>query len=150
MIISFSDIRRIRLTYWRICPCSLFTALPICFSALLNTIITSSSCNVPHVTEMLGGKVSYHGDYPGWAYARESRLRDLCVKIYEKQYGETPKIEVIHAGLECGILSSKIEGLDCISIGPNMHNVHTSEETLEVGSVQRTWEFLCRVIAQKS
>ena len=100
-------------------------------------------------TEMLGGKVSYHGDYPGWAYARESRLRDLCVKIYEKQYGETPKIEVIHAGLECGILSSKIEGLDCISIGPNMADVHTPDEVISISSIARVWEFIKAVLAEK-
>ena len=100
-------------------------------------------------TEMLGGKVSYHGDYPGWAYARESRLRDLCVRIYEQQYGETPKIEVIHAGLECGILSSKIEGLDCISIGPNMADVHTPDEVISISSIARVWEFIKAVLAEK-
>ena len=97
-------------------------------------------------TEMLGGKVSYHGDYPGWAYARESRLRDLCVKIYEKQYGETPKIEVIHAGLECGLFSEKIPDLDCISIGPDMYDIHTSRERLEIASTERTWKFLLEVL----
>lgn len=100
-------------------------------------------------SEMLGGTVSYHGDYPGWAYARDSKLRDLCVKIYEKQYGETPKIEVIHAGLECGILSSKIEGLDCISIGPNMRDVHTPDEVISISSIARVWEFLKAVLAEK-
>lgn len=100
-------------------------------------------------TEMLGGTVNYHGDYPGWAYARESRLRDLCVKIYERQYGETPKVEVIHAGLECGILSSKIEGLDCISIGPNMADVHTPDEVISISSIARVWEFIKAVLAEK-
>lgn len=100
-------------------------------------------------TEMLGGKVSYHGDYPGWAYARNSKLRDLCVKIYEEQYGAKPKVEVIHAGLECGILSSKIEGLDCISMGPNMADVHTPDERISISSIARVWEFLKAVLAEK-
>ena len=100
-------------------------------------------------TEMLGGKVSYHGDYPGWAYARNSKLRDLCVKIYEEQYGVAPKVEVIHAGLECGILSSKIEGLDCISMGPNMADVHTPDEVISISSIARVWEFLKAVLAAK-
>lgn len=100
-------------------------------------------------TEMLGGKVSYHGDYPGWAYARNSKLRDLCVKIYEEQYGAKPKVEVIHAGLECGILSSKIEGLDCISMGPNMADVHTPDEKISISSIARVWEFLKAVLAAK-
>ena len=68
---------------------------------------------------------------------------------YREMYGKEPVVEAIHAGLECGLFTKKIDGLDSISIGPNMQNVHTSEESLEVGSVQRTWEFLCRVIAQK-
>ena len=98
------------------------------------------------MTEMLGGKVSYHGDYPGWAYARESRLRDLCVKIYEKQYGETPKIEVIHAGLECGIFSDKIPGLDCISYGPDLMDIHTVNERMSISSVMRVYDFTIELL----
>lgn len=101
------------------------------------------------LTESLGGTISYRGDYPGWPYARESKLRDLCVKIYKKQHGKEPKIEVIHAGLECGILSSKIEGLDCISVGPDMYDVHTPDEKISISSVGRVWEFLKAVLAEK-
>ena len=99
--------------------------------------------------EMLGGTVETQGDYPGWAYRPESALRDRFVAVYERMYGKKPVVEAIHAGLECGMFSNKIEDLDCISVGPNMHNVHTSEETLEVASVQRVWEFLCEVIKEK-
>ncbi len=100
------------------------------------------------LTEMLGGEVSFHGQYPGWPYARESKLRDLCVKVYEKQYGCTPKIDVIHAGLECGILASKIEGLDCISIGPDMADIHTPDERISISSIARVWEFIKGVLAE--
>lgn len=99
--------------------------------------------------DMLGGNCEIKGDYPGWAYNPKSDLRETFIKVYREMYASEPVVEAIHAGLECGLFTKKIEGLDSISIGPNMHNVHTSEETLEVGSVQRTWEFLCRVIAQK-
>lgn len=99
--------------------------------------------------DMLGGSCELKGDYPGWAYNPKSDLRETFVKVYREMYGEEPVVEAIHAGLECGLFTKKIDGLDSISVGPNMHNVHTSEETLEVGSVQRTWEFLCRVIAEK-
>ena len=101
------------------------------------------------LTEALGGSVGYHGEYPGWPYARESKLRDLCVKVYKEQYEKEPKIEVIHAGLECGILSSKIEGLDCISLGPNMYDVHTPDEKISICSIARVWEFLKAVLAEK-
>lgn len=105
--------------------------------------------SLKQMTEMLGGKISYHGDYPGWPYARESKLRDLCTKVYQEQYGEKPVVDVIHAGLECGILSSKIEGLDCISIGPNMQDVHTPDEKISISSIQRVWKFLKAVLAEK-
>ena len=99
--------------------------------------------------EMLGGECEIKGDYPGWAYNPKSDLRETFVKVYREMYGKEPVVEAIHAGLECGLFTKKIDGLDSISVGPNMHNVHTSEETLEVESVRRTWEFLCRVIARK-
>ena len=99
--------------------------------------------------DMLGGNCEIKGDYPGWAYNPNSELRETFIKVYRDMYGEEPIVEAIHAGLECGLFTKKIDGLDSISVGPNMHDVHTSEESLEVGSVQRTWEFLCRVIAQK-
>lgn len=99
--------------------------------------------------EMLGGTCEIKGDYPGWAFNPKSDLRETFIKVYKEMYGKDPVVEAIHAGLECGLFTKKIDGLDSISVGPNMHNVHTSEETLEVASVQRTWEFLCRVIAQK-
>lgn len=99
--------------------------------------------------EMLGGTCEIKGDYPGWAYRPESDLRNTFIRVYERMYGKTPVVEAIHAGLECGLFTKKIEGLDSISVGPNMHHVHTCEETLEVASVQRTWEFLCQVIAEK-
>lgn len=101
------------------------------------------------LTQSLGGDISYYGRYPGWAYARESGLRDLCVRVYEKQTGKTPKIDVIHAGLECGLLADKIEGLDCISIGPNMRDVHTPDEVISISSIARVWEFLKAVLAEK-
>lgn len=99
--------------------------------------------------EMLGGTAEVKGDYPGWAYKADSDLREAFVRVYERMYGKKPVIQAIHAGLECGMFTKKIENLDCISFGPNMHKVHTCEETLEAASVKRTWEYLCQVIAEK-
>ncbi len=101
------------------------------------------------MTQTLGGEVSYHGIYPGWPYARNSKLRELCMRKYQEQYGKDPVVEVIHAGLECGILSSKIEGLDCISIGPNLYDVHTPDERVSISSVARVWEYIKAVLAEK-
>ena len=107
------------------------------------------SCKVQSLTELLGGSVRFHGDYPAWVYARESALRDRCVAVYEAQYGEKPQIVALHAGLECGILSGKIEGLDCISFGPNLLHVHTPNERADIASVARVWEYLKAILAYK-
>ena len=102
------------------------------------------------LTELLGGSVRFHGDYPAWTYARESALRDRCVAVYEAQYGAKPQIVAIHAGLECGILSGKIDGLDCISFGPNLLHVHTPNERADIASVARVWEYLKAILAYKA
>lgn len=100
--------------------------------------------------EILGGTVQIRGDYPGWEYRPNSPLRDTFVRVYERMYGKKPEIQAIHAGLECGMFTGKIKDLDCISFGPNMQHVHTFEETLEVESVRRTWEYLCQILAEKT
>ena len=86
------------------------------------------------------------GDYPAWEYQKESRLRDTMVRVYQEMFGKNPQVVAIHAGLECGILSSKLPGLDCVSIGPEMHDIHTSRETLGIASTKRTWEFLLETL----
>ena len=96
--------------------------------------------------EQMGGEVEESDDYPAWEYKRTSLLRDVMVHTYEKMYGEKPRICALHAGLECGILSEKIEDADMVSIGPNMKNVHTPDEKLEIKSVQRCWEYLVLVL----
>ncbi len=90
--------------------------------------------------------VGIRGDYPRWDYDPDSPLREEMVTIYEKMYGVKPQIEAIHAGLECGIFQSKIPGLDCVSIGPDMQDIHTTRETLSISSVQRVWKFLLKVL----
>ncbi|MGI6029382.1 MAG: aminoacyl-histidine dipeptidase [Candidatus Heteroscillospira sp.] len=96
----------------------------------------------------LGGGIDVAGDYPGWEYAPESPLRDLMVQVYTEQYGHEPKIETIHAGLECGIFSHKLPGLDCVSFGPNLTDIHTCREKMSISSVQRVWAMLTEVIAR--
>ena len=100
-------------------------------------------------TELAGGSAGISGDYPGWAYRVESPLRDKMVKVYEEMYGTKPELMAIHAGLECGILAAKIEGLDCISFGPDMKNIHTTEETLSISSTKRVWEYLVKLLETK-
>lgn len=101
------------------------------------------------LTSMAGGEITYSGDYPAWPYARDSKLRNLCVRVFEAQYGRKPQVTVIHAGLECGILAAKKEGLDCVSIGPNLFDIHSPKERVSISSVQRVWEYLKAILAVK-
>lgn len=98
------------------------------------------------VTMLAGGTDEVTGDYPGWKYRVDSPLRETMVSLYETMYGKKPKVEAIHAGLECGLLGSKIEDLDCVSFGPDMQDIHTTEETLSISSTARVWEFLVKLL----
>ena len=91
------------------------------------------------LTETMGGTVEVFGDYSGWEYRPDSPLRDLLVEVFTEQYGHAPKIEAIHAGVECGIFAGKLPGLDCVSMGPDLTEIHTCRERLHIASVQRLW-----------
>ncbi len=94
-------------------------------------------------------EVTVRNAYPGWAYRVDSPLRDKMCAVYEKMYGSAAKLEAIHAGLECGILAGKITGLDCVSIGPDLKDVHTAQESMDIASVQRVWEYLITVLSER-
>lgn len=100
------------------------------------------------ITEFLGGEYEESGDYPGWAYDADSKIRPLMVSLYEKMYGKTPVIEAIHAGLECGVFVEKMQNVDCISFGPSLTAIHTVEEHFSIASIQRTWEFILNILKE--
>lgn len=89
---------------------------------------------------------SQMGEYPAWEYKADSRLRAVMVDTYTRMYGKAPEVLAIHAGLECGLLGEKLPGLDCVSIGPQMHDIHTSREKLDIASTERTWDFLLEIL----
>lgn len=91
-------------------------------------------------------QIDVRGEYPAWEYRKDSPLRDTMKRVYQDMYGAQPEVVAIHAGLECGLLSEKLPGLDCVSIGPNMKDIHTSRERLEIESTRRTWEFILEVL----
>lgn len=94
------------------------------------------------VTEFLGGTVTVSGDYPAWEYKPDSEMRDLMVQTYRDLFQEEPQIKAIHAGLECGIFSGKIDGLDCISFGPANFDIHTPKERLSISSTEKVWKLI--------
>lgn len=98
------------------------------------------------IAEKYKAAVEVKNAYPGWAYRKESLLRDKMVRVYEQMYGKKPMLEAIHAGLECGILAGKIDNLDCVSIGPDLENVHTAQERMSIDSVGRVWAYLLEVL----
>ena len=116
--------------------------------------IGGDSCNaleekLSALVELTGGNYVVTGDYPGWKYRVHSPLREKMVKLYAEMYGNEPRVEAIHAGLECGLLGSKISDLDCVSMGPDMKDIHTTEETLSISSTKRVWEYLVKVLETK-
>lgn len=96
----------------------------------------------------LGSNATHRARYPGWDYAPVSPIRDLWCSTVEDMLGKAPCVEAIHAGLECGILCSKMPGMDIISVGPDMWDIHTPRERLGISSTKRLYEVLCQVIAQ--
>lgn len=88
------------------------------------------------------------GYYPGWEYAKESKIRDICVSVYKDMYGKAPVVGAIHAGLECGLLMSKISGLDAISLGPDAFDAHSPNEHVSIKSVESSYELLCNILKQ--
>lgn len=104
------------------------------------------SKNLKAAAEKYCAAYSTYGEYPAWEYNEISPLRDLYASVYEELNGRKCGIEAIHAGLECGIFYDKIENLDCISVGPDMHDIHTPQERLSIKSVKAVYETVREVL----
>lgn len=101
---------------------------------------------ITSLTELLSGYVTLTGDYPAWEYRQDSPLRDLMKDIFTEQSGREPVIQALHAGVECGLFAGKIPDLDCVSFGPDMKDIHTTNESMDVESVKRTWEYTLEIL----
>ena len=86
---------------------------------------------------LAGAVVTHESEYPGWAPAAVSPLRDACVASYKKLFGVEPKVKAIHAGLECGLFTEKFPGLDMVSFGPTLRGVHAPGERLDLASLDK-------------
>ncbi len=100
------------------------------------------------VSEALGAKATVNGDYPAWVYAPNSRIRELASEVFENMYHKQPKIEAIHAGLECGFILEKIPGIDMIAFGPNAYDIHSPEERASISSMARVYEYLVNLLKE--
>ena len=106
-------------------------------------LVNKLTCLTPMIP---GGSVETRGNYPGWQYRHDSPLRDLMTEVFTEQYGHAPQIEAIHAGLECGLLGGKLPGLDCVSVGPDLDDIHTFRERLHIASTARLWAMVVEVL----
>ena len=104
---------------------------------------------VGKILALKGCELATSGDYPGWEFNKDSLLTKRAVSAYEEVYKSTPIVTGVHAGLECGILIEKKKDLDAISIGPNILNIHTVNEKLDLKSTERTWEFVKKILEIK-
>ena len=107
------------------------------------------TAKIRFVAETAGAQFRTEGEYPAWEFKKDSALRETMVRVFREMYGKEPVIQAIHAGLECGLLSDKIPGLDAVSVGPDMVGVHTTGERLSISSTQRVWDYLVELLRQK-
>ena len=121
------------------------------------TIILSLRSSEPSVLDNLGEKITtivkkynanceVRGGYPEWRFKPISRLRDTAIKTYQDLFNEKMQVTVIHAGLECGAISMHYPNLDMISIGPNIYDVHTPKEKMEIASVEKYYKYLVELL----
>ena len=94
------------------------------------------------VATLAGAEGETSGGYPSWKPNMDSQLLARCLEVYEKRFGKKPVVEAIHAGLECGIIGSKYDGMDMISFGPTIKNPHSPDEKIEIESIGKTWDFM--------
>lgn len=98
------------------------------------------------IAKLCGGSTVCRGDYPAWEYKADSPLRDVFVDVYREFYNDEPKVETVHAGLECGLIAEKVPDMDMISFGPNLLDIHTPKERASISSIERVWNFLCKAL----
>lgn len=98
------------------------------------------------LSKLCGATFLADNEYPGWAYKKQSSLRDLMVKTYCELFGTDPKVLTIHAGLECGLFMDKKKDLDCVSFGPDILDIHSVKERLSIESVERSYRYLKAVL----
>ena len=100
------------------------------------------------LAKSIGATYEVAGDYPAWEYKKDSQLRETMTTIYEEMFGKPMLVEAIHAGVECGIFSDRLDGLDAVSFGPDILDIHTPKERLSIESTERTWRFIQRVLSE--
>ncbi len=120
-------------------------------TSMIRSSLTSEkdfvAAQIRSLAKYMGGSTQTSYSFPAWEYNENSGLQKVMADVYEEITGSRPAVNVIHAGLECGVFADKLEGLDAVSIGPDMLDIHTPDEKLSISSAQRTWDYLLKVLA---
>jgi dipeptidase D len=98
------------------------------------------------LANVMGATFEVQGDYPAWVYKEDSSIRQTAVAVYEELYNQKPEIKAIHAGLECGFIAEKIEGIDIIAFGPNAYDIHSPLERVSISSMKRVYAYLVHLL----
>lgn len=101
---------------------------------------------IEEITKLIGGEFESNAGYPAWEYKKESKIRDICEKVYKDMTGKEPIVYAIHAGVECGLFEEKLGNLDMISFGPDIRDAHTPSENLSISSTENVWYYLLEVL----
>jgi dipeptidase D len=118
-------------------------------SAIRSSVLTRKELIVKKLyslANILDVSFESNADYPAWEYKEDSKIREICIKEYEKFANTKPKIKAVHAGLECGIISEKVKDIDIISFGPDIFGAHTPEEKMDINSAKRVYSYLIQLL----
>ena len=110
------------------------------------TLVDEIVTRIKEVTELLGGEFESSAGYPAWQYKKESKIRDICQRVYKEMTGKEAVVYAIHAGVECGLFEEKLGELDMISFGPDIRDAHTPQENLSIQSTENVWNYLLEVL----
>jgi dipeptidase D len=112
----------------------------------INSALQDLRDRIRAIAELSGAKIEEDKPYPGWKPNLDSKLLKLSKKIFKDMYKQEPKVEAIHAGLECGIIGEKFPGMDMISIGPTIKYPHSPEEQVQVSTVDKTYKYVLKIL----
>jgi len=112
----------------------------------VNSSRDAAAMQIKALGEALGGKTYLKEPYSAWERKNDSALADKMSAVYVTMFGKEPTVETVHGGLECGFFFENIEGLDAVSIGPDIADIHTPSEKLSISSAARTYDYLLKVL----
>ena len=106
----------------------------------------AAAAKIEATFRLIGAKVAHSDGYPGWTPNPDSQVLKIAADAYRRLFNEEPTIRAIHAGLECGLIGEKYDGMDMISFGPTMRGVHSPEERLEIATVEKFWRHVIEIL----